>query len=295
VPGKRTSAPQSQPLVTQNEVVIAPSASVVAMLRREAAGRARPSKAVAVLADPVFDSHDARISVRSQISEVRFAGAATHGNGQLPRDVQRSWGDVDASGVPWRLPRLLFSRREADTIIRQMKSEDSFEAVDFQASRATAIGPDLAQYRVVHFATHAMSDSRTPALSGIVLSLVDSRGKPEDGFLRLWDIYNLHLPVDLVVLSGCQTALGRDIKGEGLVGLTRGFMYAGATRIMASLWAVDDAATAEFMAHFYQAMLKENLRPAAALRRAQLYMRDQERWRGDPYYWAAFQLQGEWK
>jgi CHAT domain-containing protein len=138
-------------------------------------------------------------------------------------------------------------------------------------------------------------DSRTPALSGIILSLVDQQGRPQDGFLRLWDIYNLHLPADLVVLSACQTALGKEVKGEGLVGLTRGFMYAGAPRVIASLWQVDDVATAELMSQFYQGILKGNLSPAAALRAAQVHMWKQKRWHTDPYFWGAFQLQGEWK
>jgi CHAT domain-containing protein len=101
--------------------------------------------------------------------------------------------------------------------------------------------------------------------------------------------------VELVVLSGCQTALGKEVKGEGLVGLTRGFMYAGATRVMASLWRVDDAATAELMSLFYQGIFKENLPPATALRAAQVQMWKRKRWHGDPYFWGAFQLQGEWK
>jgi CHAT domain-containing protein len=174
-------------------------------------------------------------------------------------------------------------------------SNESFEAVDFQASRTTATSPELAQYRIIHFATHGLVDSRNPALSGIVLSLVDQQGKPQDGFLRLWDIYNLRLPADLVVLSACRTALGKEIRGEGLISLTRGFMYAGAARVMASLWQVDDAATSEFMSKFYQGVLKKKLAPAAALQAAQVYMWKQKRWHEDPYYWAAFQLQGEWK
>jgi len=116
-----------------------------------------------------------------------------------------------------------------------------------------------------------------------------------DGFLQLWDIYNLHLPADLVVLSACQTALGKEIKGEGLVGLTRGFMYAGAARVVASLWQVDDVATAELMSLFYQGVLKKNLPPATALRAAQVQMWKQKRWQEDPYFWGAFQLQGEWR
>ena len=112
--------------------------------------------------------------------------------------------------------------------------------------------------------------------------------------MRANDIYNLHLPADLVVLSACQTGLGKEIKGEGLVGLTRGFMYAGAARVVVSLWKVNDKATAELMAKFYQKMLKGNERPAAALRAAQVEMSRQKQWQA-PYHWAAFVLQGEWK
>jgi CHAT domain-containing protein len=137
-------------------------------------------------------------------------------------------------------------------------------------------------------------NSQHPELSGIVLSLVDEQGRSQDGFLRLHEIYNLKLGADLVVLSACQTALGKEIKGEGLVGLTRGFMYAGAPRVVASLWRVPDKATAELMKRFYHGMLAEGLRPAAALRAAQVALWNEKRWR-EPYYWAAFVLQGEWK
>jgi CHAT domain-containing protein len=147
----------------------------------------------------------------------------------------------------------------------------------------------------VHLATHGFLNSSHPELSGLVLSLVDQTGRPQDGFLRVHDIYNLRLRADLVVLSACQTALGKEIKGEGLVGLTRGFMYAGAPRVVASLWKVDDRATSELMKELYQKMLgPEHMRPAAALRAAQLSILGRKRWQ-TPYYWAAFTLHGEWK
>lgn len=295
LPVPRQKATTHEPLILEFEIVTAPSASIVAILRHELAGRQTAPKAVAVLADPVFDTQDSRIPMRTHVSDARHRDGLDRKHQDLPRDLQRSWEDVESGWRGWKIPRLVFSRREADAIINDSPRSSSLEAIDFQANRTTATSPELARYRVVHFATHSIIDSRTPALSGIVLSLVDRRGNPQDGFLRLWDIYNLHLPVDLVVLSGCQTALGKRINGEGLIGLTRGFMYAGAARVMASLWAVDDAATAEFMSQFYQAMLKRDLSPAAALRAAQIYMWKQKRWQGDPYFWAAFQLQGEWK
>jgi len=169
------------------------------------------------------------------------------------------------------------------------------QALDFEASRATALRPELGEYRIVHIATHGLLNNVHPELSGIVLSLVDKEGKPQDGFLRLQDIYNLRLSAELVVLSACQTGLGKEIKGEGLVGLARGFMYAGAPRILASLWKVDDQATGELMKRFYQGMLgDERLSAAGALRQAQLSIWKEKQWR-EPYYWAAFVLQGEWK
>jgi CHAT domain-containing protein len=167
-------------------------------------------------------------------------------------------------------------------------------ALDFAANRATATSGALAKYRIVHFATHGLLDSLHPELSGLVLSLVDEAGKPLDGFLSLNDIYNLHLPAELVVLSACETGLGREVRSEGIIGMTRGFLYAGASRVMASLWKVDDAATAELMGYFYEALERQKMTPSAALRYAQTRMWKQKHWAA-PYYWAAFQLQGEYR
>ena len=131
-------------------------------------------------------------------------------------------------------------------------------------------------------------------LSALVFSMVDKHGQAQNGLLSLEDIYNLNLPVNLVVLSACETGLGKEIHGEGLIGLTRGFMYAGASRVVASLWNVADVGTAELMAEFYREMEREGKTPAAALRGAQISLWKQRRWHS-PYYWAAFQIQGEWK
>jgi CHAT domain-containing protein len=191
-------------------------------------------------------------------------------------------------------PRLRFTRQEAEQITASAPAGQSLLALDFNASRGTATNSDLRNYGIIHFATHALLNSKHPELSGLVLSLVDQQGKPQNGFLGLQDIYNLDLPADLVVLSACETALGKGVEGEGLVGLTRGFMYAGATRVMASMWKIDDRPTAELMRHFYRAMIGDGMRPAAALRAAQLRLREDKRWIS-PYYWAAFQIQGEWK
>jgi CHAT domain-containing protein len=157
-----------------------------------------------------------------------------------------------------------------------------------------ALSADLAHYRIVHFATHGFVNDRHPDLSGLVLSLVDRQGNAQDGFLRLRDVYALHLPAELVVLSGCQTGLGEEIRGEGLVGLVRGFMYAGTPRVVASLWSVEDRATAALMSEFYRRLLGSSRPPAEALRQAQLAIRAQPRWR-HPFYWAGFAFQGDWQ
>ncbi len=271
----------SRPLIADHEIISLPSASVLAVLRREAAGRKTPDKVVAVFADPVFDSGDPRIGP-SHKDSARAVEATS--------DIKRS---ASESGLQ-DFERLRFSRQEADQIVRLAPEDKRLAAVNFAANRATATSPELDQYSIIHFATHGLINNQHPELSGVVLSLVDEQGRPQDGFLRLYDIYNLKLQANLVVLSACQTALGKQIKGEGLVGLTRGFMYAGAPRVVASLWQVDDRATAQLMARFYEAMLGKGLRPAAALRAAQVAMWKEKRWQG-PHYWAAFTLQGEWR
>jgi CHAT domain-containing protein len=200
-------------------------------------------------------------------------------------------GAVDARGALSRLP---FSREEAAAIASFVPARSLLEATDFRASRATATGGTLSDYRILHFATHGLLNTEHPELSGLVLSLVDKTGKSQDGYLRMHEIYSLRLPADLVVLSACQTALGKEVKGEGLIGLTRGFMYAGAERVVASLWQVDDLATAELMKRFYRGMLKEKMRPSEALRAAQLELMTQKRWAA-PYFWAGFVMQGEYK
>jgi CHAT domain-containing protein len=166
--------------------------------------------------------------------------------------------------------------------------------LDFRANRSIATSGELSKYRYVHFATHGYLDSARADFSAIVLSLVDEAGKTQDGFLRVLDIYNLKLPAELVVLSACETGLGKDVKGEGLVGLTQGFMYAGARRVVVSLWNVNDKATALLMERVYEGIFKAHKTPAASLRDAQIQLLRVKQWQS-PYYWAAFVMQGEWK
>lgn len=290
------------PLLVDHEVVQLPSASVLSLLRQETVSRQIPPKDVFVLADPVFSAEDPRVKHRvrlpasSAVAQIRsHSMPGVGGNGEASEieasQLARSAGDVGVSqgGV---LPRLVGTRREARSIVALAPNQSKL-VLDFDANRVTATSAELAQYRYVHFATHGFVDAEHPELSGLVLSTVNESGDAISGFLRLQDIFNLDLPVELVVLSGCETGIGKEVRGEGLLGLTRGFMYAGAPRVVVSLWKVDDLATAKLMTRFYGGMLQQKRRPAAALRAAQLAMWQDKEWR-QPYYWAAFVLQGEW-
>ena len=277
-------------VIARHEIVYVPSASALLSLRDEVSSRVRPPKTLAVFADPVFDEGDERVATRMVRGSPDQGPRSREGDGQFALDIAVRDADMDG-GVIARLP---FTRREANAILPLVPETKRKVALDFDANRALAISEELADYRIIHFATHALVDSRRPEFSGIVLSLVDRSGKVQDGFLAATEVFNLKLRADLVVLSGCRTALGQDVRGEGLVGLTRGFMYAGAPRVVASLWKVDDSATAELMKRFYEGMFgPRKLRPAAALRQAQLAMAKTTRWSA-PYYWAAFVLHGEW-
>jgi CHAT domain-containing protein/Tfp pilus assembly protein PilF len=275
---------RSTPLAAAHEIVTLPSASTLAFLRQERSRRSMASRGIAVFADPVFTPDDPRVG-RARRGRAMTTGAdrakATIAPAPLPDPVRGS------------LARLPFTRAEAQAVATQAP-RGLLQATDFDATLTLAISGRLQDYRIVHFATHGLIDTRRPELSGLALSLVDARGRSRDGFLRLNTIYSLRLSADLVVLSACQTALGREVAGEGLVGLTRGFIHAGAKGVIATLWQVNDVATAELMKRFYAGMLQKNLPPAAALRNAQREIARDPRW-ASPYYWAGFVLQGDWK
>lgn len=279
-----------RPLVVDHEIVSAPSASTLAVLRSETSGRQPAGKVLAVLADPVFEPSDQRI-----VSHPKPAADSRGPSEQRGLAVvKKAAAETGVMGSGMIIPRLPGTRQEADRILALAPPNARKQALDFDASRKTAISEDLSDYRFIHLATHGFLNSVHPELSGIILSMVDEKGEPQQGFLLAHEIYNLKLPAELVVLSACQTGLGKEIKGEGLVGLTRGFMYAGAARIVVSLWSVDDEATSHLMVDFYRDVLKNGRRPAAALRAAQVKMWKQKKWQA-PYYWAAFVLQGEWR
>jgi len=246
---------------------------------------------LAVFADPVFDRSDPRAGAAPTTVAVNVSADNSRDLRILEHLSETGEGTAAAS---LRIPRLPFTQQEAQQILRVASGSSNLKAFDFEASRATATSGQLSDFRYIHFATHGYLDAEHPNLSALVLSQLDAKGHALDGFLRVPDVYNFNLSADLVVLSACQTGLGKEVRGEGLLGLTRAFLYAGAPRVIVSLWNVNDRATADLMANLYRNMLREGKQPAAALRAAQLELRKQKRWES-PYYWAAFMQQGEWR
>jgi CHAT domain-containing protein len=256
--------------------------STLLTLRAARRRAASPGKVVAVIADPVFRPQDERVKSR-QLSETTVHAASSPVDQPVPQ-VLRDGGPS----------RLVYAAEEADAIVDAAPWGTTMVAKGFDASRETAMSPRIGEYQIVHFATHGFLDSEHPQLSAIILSMVDRNGVEKNGFLPLPDIYSLDLSAELTVLSACQTALGKDIKGEGMVGLTHSFMSAGSKSVVSSLWKVDDRATQVLMSDFYQSMLRDGVPPVTALRAAKLKMIQDKRW-NQPYYWAGFVFQGDYE
>lgn len=200
---------------------------------------------------------------------------------------------------------LPYSRREVERIAEVYPGSRLYLGEEATEERAKTVGRDA---RVLHFSTHGYLDDRTPLDSALVLTIPNdlSPGK-DNGLLQVWEIFeSLRLDADLVVLSGCETALGRELSGEGLIGLTRAFQYAGARSVVASLWSVADQVTAELMVRFHR-HLAAGLPKDEALRAAQIELIRKpvqittpqghavETDASAPFFWAAFQLFGDWR
>jgi CHAT domain-containing protein len=259
----------TEPLMLRHEIVYAPSLAVLAELHGRESAHHKPSSLIAIVADPVFGPRDERAPrVRLPVAMLDQQLAA--------------------------LPRLPYSKTEAEAIALLAGRQNVLEALGFDANPDLVTSGRLAPYRILHFATHGTLSSGPSELSALALSQIDRDGRLHEGFLRALDIKSLDLPADLVVLSACETALGRGLAGEGPVGLPRAFMSAGARRVLVSLWEVGDRSTAALMERFYHALLVQGLRPAAALRAAQRAMWQEAQWR-PPCYWGGFALQGDWR
>jgi CHAT domain-containing protein len=292
VPFQVLPAPSAdnEPLVANYEIINTPSASILGEIRKEATQR-QPTKLLAAFGDPVFASNYAqRKDPTSSEQSATVQELKIETLQSALRDIELNSESFDPSVIE----PLFYAKRELANLRDAARNGETFVASGFAATREKLLNADLTQYAILHFATHGLLDPKRPENSGLVLSTVNRDGQAQNGFVGLPDIYGLRAPVDLVVLSACQTALGKDMRGEGLLGLTRGFMYAGASSVIASLWKVDDEATAELMRQSYTNMLQNGMTPAAALRAAQNSIRQRPEWRS-PYYWAGFTLQGEYR
>ncbi len=278
-------------LVARYEIVNTPSASILGELREEAARRRPPAKTLAAFGDPVTSADYAQRTDNS--GHEQLASLQTLGDERW-RHALRDMGVKGDSPNASSAGPLFYAKLELANLREVTAGEETFVAAGFDATLARLRSTDLSEFAVLHFATHGYLDPVSPENSGLLLTTVTPDGRALEGFVGLQDIYSLHAPVTLVVLSACRTALGKEVRGEGLVGLTRGFMYAGASSVLASLWKVDDEATAELMKRFYGNLLQRGMTPAEALRAAQNSIRQEPQW-SSPYYWAGFTLQGEYR
>lgn len=280
--------PETTPryLLADHEIVQLPSIATLRAIRAFGKkDREIATKVAAVLADPVFTVSDDRVR-RSSLSPA-IASAAADANRR--ESAQTSLDGLRSSGPA----RLTHASEEADAIEAVAPRGTTVIAKGFDATREMAMNSRLGEYQILHFATHGFLDDEHPELSGIVLTMVDKNGVEKNGVMPLHDIYSLDLSAELTVLSACQTALGKDVTGEGIVGLTHSFISAGSKSVVASLWKVDDRATATLMESMYLAMLQQGMSPAGALRAAKLKVMQDKRW-NHPYFWAGFTVQGEY-
>ena len=283
IPFQILPSPSSDKLLVDDaEIINAPSASIFGDLQEEARDRQPPPNLLAAFGDPVFAAdYQPNADKSEQVIATAQLRSALRDN-----DLNNETFDPSA------LTRLFHAKRELDSL-GEVAGQKALIVREYDATRDRFLHTDLTQFAILHLVTHGYFNPKHPQNSGFVLSDIDRDQRHMQGFIGLREIYELRAPVLLVVLSACQTALGENVRGEGLMGMTRGFMHAGASSVVASLWEVDDRATAELMKLFYSNMLKRGMKTGEALRAAQNSIRQRPEWRS-PHYWAAFTLQGEY-
>lgn len=280
-PNTENNSSVNKPFLLKNEIVYEPSAVTLNLIKTYNASKL-PSKDFLVLADPVFSKNDSRFSqtdesVKNVISQT---------------ETKTVWSKFRSMSVLDSLDRLEVSGDEPNTILRNFGSEKTTVISGFSANREIFLKSDISDYKVIHLATHGILNEENPELSGIVLSQYDKQGNMRDGLVWLQDIYGFNLATDLVVLSACDTGIGKEIKGEGLMSLANGFLQSGAKTVIASQWKVDDFASLELMNYFYQSLTDEHITSSQALRKAQISMYHKSR---SPNDWAAFTIYGDFQ
>lgn len=271
----------NEPFLLSNEIVYAPSAQTLLLLQTNRTYFLKPFKSLLIFSDPIFTDDDPRFS------DSKNARSETNSK-STSKESFRFVESLD------NLSRLTGSKNESDSILNIIGSTNVDSFTGFEANRTQLLKTKTEDYKIIHFATHGITHEKRPELSGIVLSRFDESGKQREEFFRIHDIYGLNLNADLVVLSACETGLGKEVKGEGLMSLNNAFLQTGAKTVMSSLWKVEDTATLELMKNFYGAMAEEKLTPSQALRQAQIKLRQNSQFRS-PFYWAAFTVQGDFR
>lgn len=267
------------PILLTNETIYEPSAQTLAALFKVKKQPAATAKNLLIFSDPIFTSDDARFPTDKLFAETM----------QPPQNERFRF--VESLG---KLPRLAASKDESETIIKTVGTEEAENYSGFAATRENLLNLKTDEYKILHFATHGYVNEKHPELSGIVLSRFDENGRKLNEFFRIQDIYALNLNADLVVLSACETGIGKEVKGEGLMSLNNAFLQTGAKTVVASLWKVEDGATLELMKNFYGGMKDKNLTPSESLRQAQIKLRSNPQYQS-PFYWAAFTVQGDFR
>jgi len=269
------NAPSDDPILLTNDVVYQPSAQTYSLLKTLRPNKTEQGmKDLLVFSDPVFSTSDERLT-----------GTNIYEN---TTTQPYSYRLVEAFGSLSRLP----ATGEEAAGITEIFGGDADIFSGFDATRERLINSNLSEYRVVHLATHGFVDVDRPELSSIVLSRYDRTGNKIDESVRMQDIYAMKLNADLVVLSACKTGTGKEIKGEGVMGLNTAFLQAGARSVVSTLWQVEDNAANHLMKEFYTQMVFGGLPPSAALRAAQIKLYKDPQFRS-PFFWAAFTIQGD--
>jgi CHAT domain-containing protein/tetratricopeptide (TPR) repeat protein len=295
-------------LIKTNEVVNAPSASVLALIMSNQAANRAQNRAMLIVADPVFTTNDPRLRGARGTAQAGASAEATRGiglgsavadvTGSAPPPAQQtpSSGGTTPTNDNLQIARLEGSRAEAEQISGLARAAGARTDVwlDLEASEANIRTRDARQYGIVHVATHGILNSERPQFSGLIFSLVGNRDA--DGFLRTDEVFNVRLGSPLVMLSACVTGLGREKRGEGVIGLARAFMYAGAPTVGVTLWQVGDRSTVDLMNGFYRRLLARQSpqQASAALRAAQIEMIEGRRY-SQPFFWSPFVLVGDWR
>jgi CHAT domain-containing protein/tetratricopeptide (TPR) repeat protein len=274
------NAETNEPILLSNEVIYEPSASTLSILAKMR-NQTAASKNLLVFSDPVFSETDSRFLNAN-------AQAANPGAETALTEKFRFAESLNS------LVRLTASKTEADSIIEILGRSKSDAFSGFSANREQLLNAPTSDYKILHFATHGLINEERPELSGIVLSRFAENGQKLDEFVRLHDIYGMNLNADLVVLSACETGIGKQVRGEGLMSLNNAFLQTGAKSVMSSLWKVEDAATLELMKNFYASLAGENVTPSKALQKAQIKMWQSGQYKS-PFYWAAFTVQGDFR